>query len=400
MSGSSEVSRRRRRRLLRIAILVVLVEVSVAYLAIGAYRTLSGSDLVNRAGNPIGADFVQYYAVSTMALEGRAAETYELSELHRRQQQVIGAEVGEWPWFYPPTFLLVVLPLGLAPYLAALALWLGLTLLAYLVIVYRIAPHRLTPALALLFPGAADVLFSGQNGFLSAALLGGGLLLLERRPWLAGLLIGLLSYKPHLGALIPVALIAGGHWRAFAAAAITTVAFAGVSVAAFGIEPWLAFLDATPLAREVVEQGQSPWYKMPTVFATARMLGLGITTAWVVQGAAALAAAVLVFKVWRRNLPLALRASVLVLAVAFATPYAQFYDMAILVLPGAWLAWEAWRGRWLAGERAALVLLWTAPILAWGLGLGLGIPSWPLILALLLAVVMRRAALVDRPAGS
>jgi hypothetical protein len=399
MSGSSEESRRRRRRLLHITFMVVLIEASIAYLAIGGYRTLTGSELMNRAGNPIGADFVQYYAVSTMALEGRAVETYQLSELHRRQQQVIGAEVGEWPWFYPPTFMLVVLPLGLAPYLAALALWLGLTLLAYLAIVYRIAPHRMTPLLALLFPGAADVLFSGQNGFLSAALLGGGLLLLERRPWLAGLLIGLLSYKPHLGALIPVALIAGGHWRAFAAAAITTVAFAGLSAAVFGLEPWLAFLDATPLARDVVEQGQSPWYKMPTVFAAARMLGLGIAAAWVVQGGAALAAAVLVFKMWRRNLPLALRASILVLATAFATPYAQFYDMAILALPGAWLAWEAWRGHWLAGERAALLVLWIAPLLAWGLGLGMGIPFWPLMLALVLAVAMRRAAQVDRPAG-
>jgi hypothetical protein len=397
VDASSEASRERRRRLIRITIIVILVEASVAYLLIGGYRTLTGPDLVNRAGNPIGADFVQYYAVSVLALDGKGPVAYELSELHQVQQQVIGAEVGEWPWFYPPTFMLVVLPLALTSYLPALAIWLGLTMIAYLVVVYGIAPHPAMPLLAIAFPAAADVLFSGQNGLLSAALLGGGLLMLDRRPVLAGVLIGLLSYKPHLGLLIPVALIAGGHWRVFLSAAVTTIGFAAVSVAALGIEPWLAFLETAPLAREVVELGQSPWYKMPTVFAAARMLGAGIVTAWVMQGVAAIGAAIVVFKLWRRPIPLSMRASVLVVALPFATPYAQFYDMAILALPGAWLAWEGWRRGWLAGEPTALVLMWIAPIGAWSLGQAYDVPTWPLILAGLLAVVLRRAVPTTTP---
>ena len=56
----------------------------------------------------------------------------------------------------------------------------------------------------------------GQNGFLTAALIGGRRCCNWRtRPLLAGLLLGLLTYKPHFGLLFPVALIFGGYWRAF-----------------------------------------------------------------------------------------------------------------------------------------------------------------------------------------
>jgi hypothetical protein len=391
VTAGSETPSERRWRLIRIAFLVVLVQVSIAYFLVGGFRALTGPGLVTHAGSPIGLDFMQYYSVSTLALDGRAPAAYELAELHRVERQVIGAEVVRLPWFYPPTFMLVVSPLALMPYLAALALWLGLTLIAYLVVVYRIAPHPVAPLLALVFPAATDVVISGQNGFLSAALLGGGLLLLERRPLLAGLLIGLLSYKPHLGALIPVALIAGGYWRAFAAAAVTVLVFAAVSVAVFGLEPWLAFLDSVPLAREEVEVGRAPWRRMPTVLGAARLLGLDVATAWGLQGLAALAAASVVFALWRRPVSLAMRASALVLAIPLATPYALYYDLAILALPVAWLAWEHWRGPGLTGERSALVLLWIGPIGTWALGRALDIPAWPVLLAGLLAVVWRRA---------
>jgi hypothetical protein len=54
----------------------------------------------------------------------------------------------------------------------------------------------------------------GQNSTWTPGLFGGGLSLLERRPLLAGGLLGLLIYKLQLGLLIPVALLAGRHWRA------------------------------------------------------------------------------------------------------------------------------------------------------------------------------------------
>ena len=77
--------------------------------------------------------------------------------------------------------------------------------------------------LALAFPAVYVNLAHGQNGFLSAALLGGSLLILDQRPKLAGVLIGLLAYKPQFGVLIPLVLIATGRWTVIAAAAATVL---------------------------------------------------------------------------------------------------------------------------------------------------------------------------------
>ena len=379
--------------------MILLAELGVAYLVLGGFHSPSGGLLV-RDGYPVGGDFVLYYSVSILALGGEPAAAYDLAILHQVEQQVVGAEVGQWPWFYPPTFLLATIPLSLMPYPAALALWLAPGLCAYLVIAYRIAPRPATPVLALLFPAVAGTLFSGQNGCLSAALIGGGLLLVDRRPLPAGVLFGLLSYKPQLGVLIVVALIAGRHYQALAAAAATALCLAAASLAAFGLEPWLAFADSLPLARRLAETGLSRWPNMPTVFAALRLLEAGLWTSWALQGAAALAAAAAVAWLWRRPAPLGLRASALILALPLATPYAQFYDLVMLALPIAWLAWEAGASGWMRGERVALVMLWIAPLATRMLAKGIGIQPWPLILAVLLLLVLRRAVRGTGAVGS
>src|SRR5690606_15709865 len=145
--------------------------------------------------------------------------------------------------------------------------------------------------LALAFPGTFINLFHGQNGFLTAALLGGGLLLLDRRPVLAGVLFGLMSYKPQFGLLLPLVLLATQRWTVFAAAAATTLALAGASLLALGAAPWLAFLENAPFVRLVLEQGHLPWFKMPTAFAMARMLGVPVVASYALQVVVALAVA-------------------------------------------------------------------------------------------------------------
>ena len=103
--------------------------------------------------------------------------------------------------------------------------------------------------LALGFPGAIWNVSAGQNGFLTTALIGGALGLLERHPALAGCCLGLLTYKPQFGVLFPLVLVATGRWRAFVAAAAVAVALAALSWLAFGSEPWLAMA-------QTVAQGQ------------------------------------------------------------------------------------------------------------------------------------------------
>ncbi|MCH8348530.1 MAG: hypothetical protein IH901_08585, partial [Proteobacteria bacterium] len=87
-----------------------------------------------------------------------------------------------------------------------------------------------------------------------------------------------------------------------------------------------------------------------------------------------------------------LRASALIFAIPLVTPYAQFYDLALLALPIAWILWRARASGWLRGERLAMAVLWPAPVLAWSLAQEAGIPTWPLLLLAMLALVLRRAA--------
>ncbi|MBM4286055.1 MAG: DUF2029 domain-containing protein [Deltaproteobacteria bacterium] len=181
------------------------------YLAAGGVNIagglLQGAGLVDLQGKPVGSDFVTFWAGSVLAHRGHPEAVYQGAALKAVVQKATGA-AREYPWHYPPGFLLFTLPLGLLPYLWSLGIWLAATLSAYLGVVRAWAPHPLGPWLALAFPGAFQNFFQGQNGFLSTALLGGGLLLLDRRPWLAGALLGLLTYKPHLAVLVPVVLLA------------------------------------------------------------------------------------------------------------------------------------------------------------------------------------------------
>ena len=202
---------------------------------------LSGQSLLApKIRNPIALDFPLHWTASFLALTGKSASVYDYKQLQAVEKNLTG--FGPHPWPYPPTGLLVDLPLALTPYFVSLAIWLTVTLGVYLLVVYLIAPHPLTIVWSLAFLGTFENFYFGQNGFLSAALLGGGLLLLESNPLVAGLLLGLLSYKPHIFALIPLALLVGRQWRALGGVCYLCVGPVSDQRRAF----WLRYLASLP----------------------------------------------------------------------------------------------------------------------------------------------------------
>src|SRR5690606_24876263 len=183
--------------------------VAYAALALGALYLIAGlasawriepPGLMN-AGLPLGRDFVAFWSGSALALEGAPEAVFDLDRIHVEQETAVGATAGVTAWHYPPTFLLMVLPLAHLPYVAALILWLALPVVALWLVLRRLYGDGALAAALLLFPGMALCLVSGQNGVITAALMGGALLCLDRRPVLAGILFGVLTYKPHLAAL-------------------------------------------------------------------------------------------------------------------------------------------------------------------------------------------------------
>ena len=183
------------------------------YAAISVVWILSSKGLVDPYGHPLGADFMTPWAASRLALNHAPAAAYDMTRLWAAERAAVGYPgVGYAGFYYPPIYLLIVLPLAMLPYVWSLAVWTVATLTAYLAVLCKIVPERDSLWLAIAFPGALVNLTNGQNGFLTVALLGGALLSVERNPVLAGVLFGMMSYKPQFGLLVPIFLLTTGCW--------------------------------------------------------------------------------------------------------------------------------------------------------------------------------------------
>lgn len=349
--------------------------------------------LVNATGRPFGDDFVNYWSGAFLALHGRAAEVYNLKVFHAFQQGIVGAPLDGYHYSYPPVMLLLSAPIALIPYVPALFVWLSASWYAFYRALRLAMPARGALLLALATPAVLINAIGGQNGYLTAALLGGGLGLVERRPYVAGTMFGLMIYKPQLGLLLPVALIAGRQWRAFAAAALTAGALLGLSVLLFGPDVWTHYAGNLALLRQtVLEDGTGVWHRFVSVFVAARRLGASVEAAYVVQAASAALAGVAVAVVWFRDAPAGIRNAVLVLGTCLATPYLQDYDLVFGAIVVAWL----WRQPVEAyhSERALQVacgLLLMLPLVAAALAHISGLSFGPLFIVPLFVLAVQAA---------
>lgn len=364
--------------------------VGVYAVAVLAYA-LSVHDGLDFRGQVLGSDFVTFYAAARLALSGHGVDAWNLDALLAMQHQVFPAYTGKgFAWFYPPTFLLVVTPLALLPHLAALAVFVGTTATGWALALRRAIGRPGAGWLVAAFPGLWVCAAQGQNGLLTAALAGGSLLTLRRRPVLSGVLLGLLVVKPHLAALFAVALLAVRAWRTMLVAAGTALAFLGASLLAFGWAALPAWLDSLQVARVATETGALPWAKMPSTFALLRLLGTPVPWAYAGHAVIAIAAAVAVWVVWRRTHALPLRGAVLMAATFLANPYAFDYDLVWLAFPIAWLAVYGLEQGWRRGDREVLVAAWLLPALATALASLTRVQVAPLVLAALVWVAVRR----------
>jgi hypothetical protein len=318
---------------------------------------------LRQSGNlPIARDFATFWAASKLALSGNAAQSYNINELFEIEMQFLGTthhyQVG---YYYPPIFLLLIMPFGLMSYLHAFLLWLGITFILYLIVFSRISNRIILP-LCVLSPGVFLNFYIGQNGFLSGALIGGGLLLIDRTPFIAGFLFGLLSFKPTLALMSFIALASGRHWKALIGAFASVILFIIISVAVFGLAAWIGYLKTMSIPMRQLEIGLAPWSLMPTFFAAILSAGLSVKFAYMVQGTVMLLVLIGVAWGWRRNISLPLRGTILVLGTLLFTPYALVYELALLALPLCWL-WEEGRihGRW-PGELFLLTVTWIFPL--------------------------------------
>ena len=332
-----------------------LVLAHAEYLAVSYFE---GTWLVAPDGSGVPADFVNVWAAGRLALAGHAAAAYDWPAHKLAEVSAIGHPfAGYFVWNYPPTFLFAAAAISLLPYTAACLVWVFGTFTAYLAAIRAIVGDRIGYLLAAAFPAILSDFIDGQNGFLTASLFGGTLTLLERQPVLAGVLLGLLTYKPHIGLLFPIALAAGGHWRVCIVAGLVAALMAAASWLTFGAESWQAFfIDIGRSSHAFLAQDGADWSKLQTAFGVTRTFGGGEALAWTLQAVLALITAAAVAILWRSRAAFEIKAAALGTGAMLATPYLFTYDLVVLAVPLAFLFRLARTRGFLAHEPAGIGL--------------------------------------------
>ena len=350
-----------------------------------AYAAMLVPPFIDATRGP-GSDFLAFWGAARLTVAGTPQLVYDLAaETAAQATTGIGNMIA---YVNPPPFLLVIAPLGLLPYAVAWVVWSLTGWAVWLLVARRILPQA-TLAIAA-FPGAYLAASHAQNGFLTGALLIGGVLTLRRSQALSGALFGALIVKPHLALLVPLWLLAGRKWSALAAGAASALGLSLLSVAAFGPATWRAWPSSFAVSAAIMRNGDAVfWQRMSTVYSAVRLHGGG-TAAILAQSAVTLGCAALVVLVWRRTRDPEAAGALMLAATALGSPYLFAYDLAFLALPVFWLVREALARGFRPWERLALVALYAAPLAARATALPLGTNLTPLAAAALVALVWTR----------
>jgi hypothetical protein len=348
-------------------------------------------------GRPLGPDFSEIWAAGQEVREGQPASAYDTKAHTAKQAELFGPSPDFYLWSYPPYFLGVAGFLACFPYLLALLIWQAATLSLYLTAIWAILKpigiawrQALIPALA--FPAVFVNLTHGHNGFLTAALLTGGLLNLKARPWLAGLLFAGLAYKPQFAMLVPVALLAGGYWRCIASGVVTLILLTFVTLAAFGPEVWSSFFASLNLTKTVVlEQGGVGFEKMQSLFAAARLLGASVGEAYLLQSLLLFALVAALAWLWHSGTDVRLKGAALLTGTLLAPPYVLDYDMVLLGPALAFTVAYGCEKGFHSFEKTLFACIWISPLLARPLATAAHIPIGALLMALFFFAILHRA---------
>jgi alpha-1,2-mannosyltransferase len=320
-----------------------------------------------------GTDWMVFYGAVRSALAGHLQLIMNGDDLtaylNRSFADWLSVPLEFRPWFYPPSFLVLLLPfapLGLAGSYVAFQVASGGFLAAALDKgAADPACSRYLIAAVLVSPAASINMVDGQCAFLVAALLVSGVRLLEARPILAGAVLGLLSFKPQFFLLVPVALLALDQWRSLIAAACSALVLAAISALIFGIDLWTWWV---PQAVANLTSPDPKWVAYGriwghSVWACAVLLGLPDRLASLLQLTATAASAIATFVAFRSSLGADRRLAVLLAAAVLAAPHSGPYDATLLVVAVAlWLVSEVKapnRSHWLLGFG-----IWMVPLIS------------------------------------
>ena len=346
----------------------------------------------NSFGAPSGTvlmDYLSFWLAGRQALAGAPELVYIPADFSALQRELSGSDTV-FGFFYPPTFQMLLSSFATLPYRAAFAVFI-LSTTALLCISCRLITGKwLLAACLIIVPACANNAFHGQNAALTAALYGFFLVGVERqRMILAGIALGILTIKPQLGIFLPLVFIAGGHWRAFASAAVFSLTLWLGSVALLGVDAWIAFFERIGLVSDLVSEGVMPYNRMLNIYAASNFALLPQGVAYGITAIGAVAAAAAVFWTGRKTDDPRWHYAVLVTATLLVTPYSWDYELA-LMLPAVWFVLEhGYRKGWLAYERETAAILFV-------LSVSLPGPEWSAGVSVPFLVMIAASVIIGR----
>ena len=334
-----------------------------AYVCVLGISVWIGNWLFDANGHSLATDFIAFWGAGKFVLQGHAADAYDW-EVHKSMSSIESGAIfdGYFSWQYPPTFLIVTAAMALISYPAALVSWMAFGIASYTAAIRLIAGTRIAILAALAWPPVLWNTAVGQNGFITAALLGAGIASIEKRPALAGLFFGLLTYKPQFGLIIPIALVAGGYWRVIGWATISAAAIFVLSIAVFGTEIWSDFFDTAARINQIIlVNGRTDFAKIQSLYGFVRALGGSWTTAWIAHGLLVAGLSAGVIWIWLQKGAFDVKAAALATATILASPYAFIYDFVALAIPLVFLGKTGFSAKESAVVIAAGILVGCGP---------------------------------------
>lgn len=340
-----------------------------------------------------GIDYADYYAAGRMVLEGDLSKIYDFMAHHAALERLFGPIPFLLEWVYPPTFLLLIVPLSILPFSISYPVWMILTFIPAALAVYFLAgKNKYAPLCYLLYPGTFLNIRWGQNGFLTAALFGFGIYFAESNPLLTGLMFGLLTFKPQMAVVPFLMLLLMKKWKALGWAAFFAFALALLSAMIFGLDTWVSFFTTSPgnAARLAASWEYTNW-GIPTLSTSLRCMGLSGIGLYAALTAAAALALYACVRVWKATALFSLRAASLVICFFLVFPYISLYDFAIFGVPMTLLFFDWQSKKEYAFHPALLCLLWILPILTLYLFAKTNVQLCPFVLMGYLGAIVFRA---------
>lgn len=274
-------------------------------------------------------DFDAFHIIARHVWLGDADLAYQFEKLVDMQKEASGGSDSVMPWTYPPQFDLLLAPFGLIPTGVAYLLFVAGTLAFYLAVLRSIAKSYFPVLLIILFPAIEVTIACGQNGFLTAGLIGLICLSIEERPIVAGLALGLMVIKPHLAIAFAVYALLTRRWTVVMTAGAVVLASSAVCTLVFGQQIWAALLQSVHDSAAFLEGGYYKLFRMISLYAGLKTLGLSASGAFFGQAVVAAIALGSIALAQYRQLPLRRCLGLTAMVSVTISPYAYDYDFLI-----------------------------------------------------------------------